>query len=180
MTTYLVNLFGGPGAGKSTIASHVFAKLKWLGYTAELALEFAKELVWEENYSPLDNQIYLFGNQLQRIRRLQGKVDFIITDSPLMLSAIFGKDCSEGYMDSFYKLIMDVHRSLDNINFFIEREKGFKQAGRIHSEGQSIFIDEQIRSLLDMEAIDCVFVAGNYAAADKIVDILETFGGWGK
>ncbi len=94
-----------------------------MGYKAELALEFAKELVWEESYAPLDNQIYLFGNQLQRIRRLQGKVDFIITDSPLPLSAIFDKSGSK----NFYNLIFEVFRSFDNVNFFVKRVKNMSR-----------------------------------------------------
>ena len=36
MPTLVVNLFGGPGSGKSTGAAYVFARLKMLGYNAEL------------------------------------------------------------------------------------------------------------------------------------------------
>lgn len=43
MPTLVVNLFGGPGSGKSTGAAYVFARLKMLGYNAELVTEFAKD-----------------------------------------------------------------------------------------------------------------------------------------
>ena len=41
----VVNFFAGAGAGKSTIASEVFWKLKKLGYSTELVGEYAKEAI---------------------------------------------------------------------------------------------------------------------------------------
>lgn len=45
----VVNLFGVPGAWKSTGAAHVFSQLKMKGINAELITEFAKDKVWENN-----------------------------------------------------------------------------------------------------------------------------------
>ena len=45
----VVNLFGSPGAGKSTGAADVFSRLKKLGINAELVAEFAKDKTWEHN-----------------------------------------------------------------------------------------------------------------------------------
>ena len=45
----VVNLFGAPGAGKSTGAAYIFSRLKMLGINAELVTEFAKDKVWENN-----------------------------------------------------------------------------------------------------------------------------------
>ena len=39
----VVNLFAGPGTGKSTVAAQIFAHLKWQGFSCELVTEFAKE-----------------------------------------------------------------------------------------------------------------------------------------
>lgn len=169
MKTYVVNFFAGPGAGKSTLSSHLFAELKWMGYKAELALEFAKELVWEESYTPLDNQIYLFGNQLQRIRRLQGKVDFVITDSPLPLSAIFDKSGSK----NFYNLIFEVFRSFDNVNFFVKRVKKYEQAGRIHTNGESLAIDKQVKDVLDVEGINYTTIVGTPHVVPSLISIMK-------
>ena len=47
MNTLVINLFSGPGVGKSTTAAMVFAKLKMNGVDCEMALEFAKEKVWD-------------------------------------------------------------------------------------------------------------------------------------
>ena len=47
----VINLFAGPGVGKSTTAARVFAELKLKGVNCEMALEFAKDKVWEESFT---------------------------------------------------------------------------------------------------------------------------------
>ena len=42
MSALIVNLFGVPGAGKSTGAAYIFSRLKMLGVNAELVTEFPK------------------------------------------------------------------------------------------------------------------------------------------
>ena len=53
----VVNLFGAPGAGKSTGAAWLFSKLKLGGFNAEMAPEFAKDKVWEESVEVFKNQL---------------------------------------------------------------------------------------------------------------------------
>ena len=63
----VVNLFAGPGSGKSTTCAGVFSKLKLAGVNCEMALEYAKDKVWENSLDVLDDQIYVFGKQLHRL-----------------------------------------------------------------------------------------------------------------
>ena len=87
----IVNLFGVPGAGKSTGAAYIFSQLKMKGINAELITEFAKDKVWENNEKVFKNQLYLFGKQSFRISRVQDEVDVIVTDSPLLLSILYNQ-----------------------------------------------------------------------------------------
>lgn len=80
--TLVVNLFGTPGAGKSTGAAYIFSELKMRGINAELVTEFAKDKVWENNDEVFKNQAYIFGKQSYKMSRCRDKVDVIITDSP--------------------------------------------------------------------------------------------------
>ena len=78
--TLVVNFCAGPGAGKSILCAATFAALKWRGVSAEMALEYAKDKVWEETETVFKNQLYIFGKQQYRMHRLDGKVDVIVTD----------------------------------------------------------------------------------------------------
>ena len=88
----IINLFGGPGTGKSTTAAALFYKLKMMGINCELVTEFAKDITWEKNKKALACQPYVFGKQCYRIERCVDQVDVIITDSPLPLSILYNKD----------------------------------------------------------------------------------------
>jgi len=66
----VVNLFGQPNAGKSTIQGDVFSILKRAGVNCEMVREFAKELVWRNDLETLANQIYVFGEQQRRQNEL--------------------------------------------------------------------------------------------------------------
>ena len=115
----IVNLFGVPGAGKSTGAAYIFSQLKMKGINAELITEFAKDKVWENNEKVFKNQLYLFGKQSFRISRVQDEVDVIVTDSPLLLSILYNQTPILG--ENFNQLVYDVFNSYNNINYLIKR-----------------------------------------------------------
>lgn len=77
MSQKVINLFGGPGTGKSETASGVFNLLKRNRIRTEYVQEFAKDLTWEGNSTALACQDFIFGNQYYRMFRLSGQVEFI-------------------------------------------------------------------------------------------------------
>ena len=154
----VVSLYGGPCSGKSTTMAGVFAKLKCLGIEAEMTSEFAKEKIWENSIDLLNNQIYVFGQQLQSIVRLVGKVDVVVTDSPLLLSIIYGKN----EVPEFKPLVIAVNKRFRMLNFFLRRSTPFHHKGRIHNESESKDIDQKIELLLSE-----VKAPFNYVDVDK-------------
>ena len=66
----VINIFGGPGTGKSVTAARLFAELKLQHKNCELVTEFAKELTYDESYRVMENQIWIFANQHQRMYHL--------------------------------------------------------------------------------------------------------------
>jgi hypothetical protein len=160
----VVNLFAGPGSGKSTTCAGVFAKLKLAGVNCEMALEYAKDKVWEESNKVLDDQIYVFGKQLHRIFRLKDKVDVVITDSPILLSIIYDKTGNKYFSD----LVLNQFNNFDNRNYFIERTTVYNPKGRLQTEDEAKEIDKVLLDLLKdcnieydsvgkSEAVDYIF-----------------------
>ena len=145
MGALVVNLFGGPGCGKSTAAALLFGKLKQHGINCEMALEYAKDKVWEESLRTLDDQIYIFGKQLHKIWRLNDKVDVIITDSPLLFSIIYDK---ENNIDLKYLVISTFNR-FNNFNCLLRRQTEYQQEGRYQNETEAKQLDEDITNLLE-------------------------------
>lgn len=145
--TKVINLFGGPGTGKSTCCAGLFYQLKTRHVACEMATEFAKDIVWEGSTVILDNQIYVFANQHQRIHRLLGKVEYIITDSPLLLSLVYGRKMQE----SFHRLVYEEHKQMNNINVFLRRnpKKPFNPAGRLQTQERAIGLDHLILEQLN-------------------------------
>jgi len=141
----VLNLFAGPGAGKSTVCAGVFAELKWRGVDCEMATEYVKDKVWEESYKTIDCQTYIFGKQLHRLFRLRGKVDAIVTDSPLLLSLIYDKR----NMESFKRFVLDECSTFQNINIFLTRHKPYNPNGRMQTSHQAMEIDIRIKLLLN-------------------------------
>lgn len=143
----IVNLYGAPGAGKSTGAAYIFSKLKMLGINVELVTEFAKDKVWEESKAVFQNQAYIFGKQYFRISRVDGKVDVVITDSPILLSAFYNNDPTLG--EEFDAFVTKVSKSYDSMNLFINRVKPYNPAGRFQTEQESDKLAEDLRQFLN-------------------------------
>ena len=168
----VVNLFGVPGAGKSTGAAYIFYRLKTKGINAELVTEFAKDKVWEENEEALKNQSYIFGKQSYRMARCADKVDIIITDSPLPLSILYNKD--KRLTENFNKSVMDVFNSYDNVNYLLTRTKPYNPFGRKQTEEESNALEEPIEKLLFDKGIEYKSVAGEESGYNKIIDEVLT------
>lgn len=141
----VVNFFGGPGCGKSTTAAGVFHQMKVLGLKVELVTEYAKDMVYENRPNVLADQLYILAKQTRRVARLEGVVDYCVTDSPLLLSSIY--NVGSPLIDD---LSIELFNSFSNINFFINRTKPYMKYGRGQTEQEAIEIDNKIyRKLVD-------------------------------
>lgn len=152
--TILINLFGGPGAGKTVAAMEIAVGLKKLGYEVEYLSEYAKQLYYEGNLEMLDgsllHEIEIITEIYNRLMTYNGKVDVIVSDSALLQSVnyVHGLENKKEMLAIAY----DYHRQFLNINFMVARNHDFKTEGRVHSFEESVKIDEEI--LLFMEKIE--------------------------
>lgn len=143
----VVNLYGGPGCGKSTGASYVFARLKEQGVKVELATEFAKDLTYDRS-DALKDQTYVFANQLHKLVRCErGGVDAVVTDSPLLLSLLYRPE-GPLWGEAFERYVRVAHGCFDNLDVRITRVKPYAAYGRTETEAEARRRDEEMSMLL--------------------------------
>lgn len=166
----VINLFAGPGAGKSTTAAGLFHLMKLEGMNVELVTEYAKDMTWEKRHNILTDQLYMFAKQHRRIARLKGAVEYVVTDSPLFLSIIYSGD---DYPEVFDKLVFEFWQSYDNRNFFIERVKEYVRVGRSQSEDEARKIDAVVKDALGKYEVPFTSIRGDAGAAKKILEAIR-------
>ena len=148
----VVNFWGGPGSGKSSIAAKLFAYLKTKqSINCELVTEFAKDLVWSNRFHCLVNQPYVSCKQFYKLEKLNGKIDIAITDSPIPIGIVYAED---KYKDMRYlkPFLLELFYMFDNVNFYIERNKKIKYKGEGRNQQdlkEAIKYDKAIENLID-------------------------------
>ena len=168
-STIAVNLLGGPGIGKSTLAAEVFVLLKKRQIQCEYITEYAKDKTWEESMMTLQNQIYVFAKQQHKMYRVGNKVDVMVCDSSLLFSIIYGGIEKGSHL---YGLILEEFSKFDNITFMLKRQTTFDGVGRNQSEDEAIKIDNEIEQLLidnKIEYIDYNQNDGAESIVEKII-----------
>jgi hypothetical protein len=164
----IINLWGGPGTGKTTTASELFVALKKLGYNVEMNREYIKDWVWEKRELKEGDQSYLLTKQArkERIYMLED-VDFIISDCPVGMIAAYGMlwDLCEKHIPvcwSLYRQHEDfaIRHGYQNINFFLKRTKTYNPKGRYQTEEVADQVSSDLERfhkawLKDGQILDC-------------------------
>jgi predicted ATPase len=166
--TLVINAYGGPGAGKSTAALDIVSALKKKGLVAEYVSEYAKDLVWEEQKYLLDgteeHQRMILKEQYNRVARLIGKCDIVVTDSPILLNINYNKELTPEYEQEVKNLYDQFH----NFAFVVQRDAtNFEQAGRIQNLEESQKLDKEITDMLDRYGIR--YGTYDHASISKVV-----------
>jgi hypothetical protein len=169
----VLNLFSGPGTGKSTTAAGLFYHMKCMGIETEYVQEYAKDLVYEHRHHTLSDQIYIFAKQQRRIARLQDHgIEWVITDSPIPLGLIY---LQPGVLsEQFNSLVWEVFHKYDNYNFVLTRNVKYSPRGRNQKhEHEAIEFDQAVHKLLHDNEISFQYVQGGETAVDSIMQLVN-------
>ena len=173
----VINLFGAPGVGKSTIAAGLFYFMKTAGHSVEHVTEYAKYLVLTDRVQQLeDEQLYLLAKQHHKQHILRGRYEWAITDSPLLLCAYYAPKNTTP--PSFYTLAQEYNATFQNINIFLtrgleEENTAFEEQGRLHNREQSCRIQkEQMEFLTKMGISYQILPIGGEDTAKKLMSLV--------
>ena len=173
--TILINMLGCPSSGKTSLSAKLFAQLKAMDLNAEYTSEYVKGWAWEgKKVGPFD-QFYIFGKETHNQSRLFDKVDFIISDSPVMLTAFYhyfynGNEALNEVCHNFYNLAEEA--GVQVVNFFLPRKKKYIAKGRYQTQEEADALAFQLKEWLNKEG----YVYEELTCSDKerINVVLET------
>lgn len=175
--TKLINILGGPGVGKTTIATLVFAELKLLGKNAEYVSEYAKQLVWTNDFELLNNQHHVTNHQVKLFKGMVGKVDYIITDGSILHGLYYNlhNEDNVSNIDKTEKYIIECYNSFNNVNIMLTRGNyDYETAGRIQSIDEAKHVDIVLPMLLKDNNIEFKeFVSSRNVVNEIINEILK-------
>lgn len=145
--TKVINIYGSSSTGKSTTAAMLYAYLKNKLISAEMCREYVKNWVWQDR--PITNldQYYIAGKEIYSKEILFGKVDYIISDSPLMQTNYYlhrnRPDLNFDSLGPLDPMIFDFiaqseQKGVEFYNFMVYRTgMKYEKAGRYQTEEQS-------------------------------------------
>jgi nicotinamide riboside kinase len=173
--TKVVNLIGAPSVGKSVFAGLIFAELKMKNYVTEYIQEYAKHLVWMEDYETIKNQYYISAQQYKILKSVNTKVDIIVTDGALLHGIYYNRTYKDNVsnIEKTEEKIKEYINEFENIYIFLERgEFKYEKEGRLHTYEESIKISKEIKELLKELNIVYLEVKSDKSNLSEMIDYI--------
>lgn len=175
--TVLINFFGSPSSGKTTLSAALFTQLKVMGLNAEFTPEYVKSWVYESRPVGKYGQFTIFGEEVRRQSRLFNTVDVAISDSPVALTGFYncfynqGSDnCLSAPCKEFYRRAKEEDK-VHIINFLLPKRKEYTAGGRYQSKDEADMIDIQLREWLNNEGYE--YIELDCPDKDRVDTIIE-------
>jgi ABC-type amino acid transport substrate-binding protein len=177
MTTTIINLYGGSGVGKSTVAALLFARMKIDGLHVELVREYVKLWAWGGRKVRREDQIYLLGKQSAYESVLYGKVDYIVTDSPVLLAGMYAEwhNGEDGrYVTSAANSFIEQAQRKSDVkicNYLLQRVGAFDPRGRWETAEEAERFDKFLEDGLTTNNHSYTVVSGS--EEEKVASIMQ-------
>jgi len=174
--TKVVNIVAGPGGSKSLTAALLFAGLKLKRHVVEYAPEYAKNLVWLEQFRTLDNQHYVSTQQYELIKRMDGKVEFIITDGSLLHGLHYNRanPTNVSNVEKTERQILEYFHEFVNVVIVLKRgDYEYEQAGRQQNEHEAKAIDVELRRILNAHGVKYVEFDASPDAVPTMIEYIR-------
>lgn len=157
-----INILGGSGLGKSTVAAWLFSELKRKHFSVESVNEYVKAWAVQQRDINIFDQNYIFAKQQQYEYRFLSKgIKNIVTDSPTMLPTLY----TELYFGVKYaaplRAMDDLYESeYPSFNLLLIREGDFVSEGRYQTSAEDAQqIDKLVLERLEEQKRDYAIVS---------------------
>lgn len=166
MRTLVVNLFGGPSSDKATQMGGLYFKLMQAGYLCHCLPE-SPPTMWEK-----PSTVLATAKQFERLLNLEGQVDAVVTDNPLLQSLAYA--CASYCTRNWRRHVWDLHHHFRNVNVLLYRTKDslFKEVDSALTFSECFAKDQEITRLLQEAHEPFHLVFADADAVDKITDIV--------
>ena len=154
--TKVINIIGGPGCDKSLFSAAIILQLNLHNKTVETSPDYAKSLVWQQNFEVLKNQYFIAQRQYEMLNLLDGQVQYLITECSLPQVLYYNEHYEENICDvgKTRLQILEWYKQHNNVNIFVERgDKKYVHTGRFQDEEQAKNIDRGLRAMLVREGL---------------------------
>ncbi len=168
--TKIISLWGGPSTAKSSTAAGVFERIKSYHLSSELVTEYVKKWAWSSTPIEKLDQPLIFGKQSHNEKIYFGKVEYLVTCSPILLVAFYdqlmgGKPYMLPMIQEFINLAEEKYGVIYK-HLFLERHNKveFQAEGRFQKQrAEAEVMDNLIKEFLSKNNIhyESVLYDGN-------------------
>lgn len=147
---------GRPGCNKSLFSSAIILQLILHNKTVENIPDFAKSLVWQQDFEGLKNQYQIAQRQFDTLELLDGQVQFLVTECSLPQILYYNEHYEENICDvvKTRAQILRWYKQHNNVNVIVERgDRKYVHSGRMQDEDEAIKIDRALRAGLTRESL---------------------------
>lgn len=173
--TKVINIIGGPGCDKSLYSAAIILHLNLHHKTVETIPDYAKSLVWQQNFEVLKNQYFIAQRQYEMLNLLDGQVQFLITECSLPQVLFYNETYADNICDigKTRAQILEWYKQHNNINILVERgEKKYVHTGRFQDEEQAKAIDRGLRALMVREGLKFTSIPPDIEAINTFASTL--------
>jgi nicotinamide riboside kinase len=177
MNAKVINIVAGPGVGKSVLTAQLFARFKIDGFNIEFVGEFAKELVYKEEFGLLNNQHYVSFKQRDMLKPLESKVDLIITDGSILHGLAYNilHQHNISKLEPTEQKILNYYYEFDNITILLKRNSdySYQEEGRIQKIEEAKRVDRVLKLILDKNQIEYEEFLNSDDSFEEIVEFIK-------
>ncbi len=173
MAVRRINLWAGPGAGKSTTAEGVSHSLKKAGYKVELVQEYIKNWAYMKRVPQSFDQAFIFANQLHSEDFLLNRgVDVIVTDSPVLMNLSYSKRYGFEPWPHLLEIGRAFEKNFPSVNILLSREGiEYQQNGRYENHTEAVWMDNFMQEFMHQCGVNYIRIPS--VRLDQIVEYVK-------